>query len=218
MSTEANKPNYFEQLSQVNCQDHVEKKGRFTYLSWPFAISELCKRYPSSTWEVKRFNGVPYLQTDLGFFVEVAVTVEGITRSQIHPILNESNKPIAAPTTFQINTSIQRALVKAIALHGLGLYIYAGEDLPEISETAEELPRATPTAGVWESQSPENQKWLIELADQIAFLLTNNPPKAAELLQEKALDADEKVALWTRFDSKQRAELKKQLDALRVQK
>lgn len=89
---------------------------------------------PTATWEVKRFDGVPYLKTDCGYFVEVEVTVQGIPLSQIHPILNNPNKPVAEPNSFDINTSIQRCLVKAIALHGLGLYIYAGEDLPEIQE------------------------------------------------------------------------------------
>ena len=64
-------------------------------------------------------------------FVEVAVTVQGITLSQIHPVLDSRNRPLTAPNAFDINTSIQRCLVKAIALHGLGLYIYAGEDLPQ---------------------------------------------------------------------------------------
>jgi hypothetical protein len=86
--------------------------------------------------------------------------------------------------------------------------------LPE-SEAVEELPRIAPTAGVWESQSPENQKWLADLADQISELLLTDPIKAAVLLQEKALDADEKVALWTRFDSKQRSALKAQLDLMK---
>ena len=81
-----------------------------------------------------RFDGKPYLETAHGFFVEVAVTVDGITLSQIHPILGSNNKPLLAPNSFDINTSLQRCLVKAIALHGLGLYIYAGEDLPDADE------------------------------------------------------------------------------------
>ena len=70
------------------------------------------------------------MKTECGYFVEVAVTVKGITLSQIHPVLDNRNKPLEKPNAFDINTSIQRCLVKAIALHGLGLYIYAGEDLP----------------------------------------------------------------------------------------
>lgn len=126
--------NYFSKLAQIDCTEHVEKKGRFSYLSWAWAVKKLREVDSTATWEVKRFDGVPYLKTDCGYFVEVEVTVQGIPLSQIHPILNNQNKPIAEPNSFDINTSIQRCLVKAIALHGLGLYIYAGEDLPEIQE------------------------------------------------------------------------------------
>ncbi|MDZ4454618.1 DUF1071 domain-containing protein [Bacillus cereus] len=126
--------NYFSKLAQIDCSEHVEKKGRFSYLSWAWAVKKLREVDPTATWEVKRFDGVPYLKTDCGYFVEVEVTVQGLPLSQIHPILNNQNKPIAEPNSFDINTSIQRCLVKAIALHGLGLYIYAGEDLPEVQE------------------------------------------------------------------------------------
>src|SRR5690625_784552 len=126
--------NYFTELAKVNVSEHVEKKGRFNYLSWTFAVNELRKRHPDATWEIKRFNDKPFMQTELGYFVEVAVTVNHITLSQIHPVLDNRNRPISKPNPFDINTAIQRCLVKAIALHGLGLYIYAGEDLPTESE------------------------------------------------------------------------------------
>jgi len=127
--------NYFATLSAINVNDHVEKKGRFSYLSWPYAVSQLRQSDPTATWEVRRFDGLPYLACDAGVFVEVAVTVQGVTLSQLHPVLDGQNRPILAPTAFDINTSIQRCLVKAIALHGLGLYIYAGEDLPNVQDT-----------------------------------------------------------------------------------
>jgi hypothetical protein len=123
--------NYFARLARIDISEHVEKKGGFSYLSWAWAIDRLRKAHPDATWEVKRFDGAPYLKTDCGYFVEVAVTVAGVTLSQIHPVLDARNRPIAEPNAFEINTSIQRCLVKAIALHGLGLYVYAGEDLPE---------------------------------------------------------------------------------------
>lgn len=122
--------NYFARLSQIDVSAHVEKKGAFSYLSWPFAVAQLRLADPLAIWDVRRFDGLPYLVTEGGCFVEVAVTVQGVTLSQIHPVLDARNKPIAAPSVFDINTSIQRALVKAIALHGLGLSLYAGEDLP----------------------------------------------------------------------------------------
>ena len=140
--------NSYATLSQINVSDHIEKKGQFAYLSWPFAVAQLRLADPTACWEVKRFNDTPYLKTETGFFVEVAVTVQGITLSQIHPVLDSKNRPIAEPSAFDINTSIQRCLVKAIALHGLGLYIYAGEDLPEAEKPAAKAVKPTPIRGV----------------------------------------------------------------------
>jgi len=134
--------NYFTRLNQINVNDHVEKKGQFNYLSWPYAVAQLRLADPAACWEVRRFDGLPYLKTEAGYFVEVAVTVQGVTLSQIHPVLDGKNRPIFEPTAFDINTSLQRCLVKAIALHGLGLYIYAGEDLPETG-AGDEPPKPT---------------------------------------------------------------------------
>jgi hypothetical protein len=72
------------------------------------------------------------METSTGFFVQVTVTVGGVARTQIHPVLDNRNKTLEKPNAFQINTSIQRCLAKAIALHGLGLYIFAGEDVPQV--------------------------------------------------------------------------------------
>lgn len=124
--------NYFAKLSAINVSEHIEKKGEFSYLSWPFAVQQLRNFDEKATWEVKRFdNNLPYQKTELGVFVEVTVTVQGVALSQIHPVLDAKNRPLLEPSAFDINTSIQRCLVKAIALHGLGLNVYAGEDLPE---------------------------------------------------------------------------------------
>jgi hypothetical protein len=132
--------NAFARLNQVNVSANIEKKGDFSYLSWPFAVAQLRLADPEASWEVRRFGGMPYLRTEVGYFVEGVVTVQGVTLSQIHPVLDSKNRPLAEPTAFDINTSIQRCLVKAIALHGLGLYIYAGEDLPN----GEEQPKPQP--------------------------------------------------------------------------
>lgn len=135
--------NLFDQLASLDVGAHIEKKGRFSYLSWAYAVDILRRKDPLARWEVIRFDGLPYLASECGYFVEVAVTFQGVTLSQIHPVLDNNNKPILKPNAFQINTSIQRALVKAIAIAtGLGLYIYAGEDLP----TDAEKPTPTLTA------------------------------------------------------------------------
>ncbi len=136
--------NHFARLNAINVSEHIEKKGGFSYLSWPYAVAQLCLADPAATWEVRRFDGLPYLACDAGVFVEVAVTVQGVTLSQIHPVLDGRNRPLMSPNSFDINTSIQRALVKAIALHGLGLYIYAGEDLPQPANDAANDPTPEP--------------------------------------------------------------------------
>lgn len=137
--------NYFARLNAINVSDHLEKKGGFSYLSWPYAVAQLRLADPTAIWSVVRFNGLPYLATEAGVFVEVAVTVQGVTLSQIHPVLDGRNRPLIAPNAFDINTSIQRCLVKAIALHGLALYVYAGEDLPQpVTDAANDQSAAPP--------------------------------------------------------------------------
>ena len=128
--------NTFEKLNKVDVSQFTEKKGQFNYLSWAHAVRELLKICPTATWEVHLFDGPegtkqPYMKNGTGAYVQVSVDVDGVIRSQIHPVLDNRNQTIDNPNAFQVNTSIQRCLAKAIALHGLGLYIFAGEDLPE---------------------------------------------------------------------------------------
>ena len=126
------KEHYFEILRKHNVSEHMEKKGQFNYLSWAYAVEELRKLKPDATWRgIKDENGYPYTSTPAGHFVEVEVTVDDISLSQLPPVLDHRNQSIEQPNAFQINTSIQRCLAKAIALHGLVLYIFRGEDLPE---------------------------------------------------------------------------------------
>jgi hypothetical protein len=142
----------FEKGLKLDVTKHIEKKGRFNYLSWAWAVQELRKLDPKAEWEVREFtSGVlvdgkqydtdtaPYMKTEAGCFVEVLVVLSDGTKSQqIHPVLDNNNKTLADPNAFQINTSIQRCLVKAIALaSGIGLHIYAGEDLPPGDEKEE---------------------------------------------------------------------------------
>lgn len=159
--------NPFRRLFQLDVSKHVEKKGQFSYLSWPFAVAQLRLADPGASWEVCRFHGLPYLATDLGFFVEVAVTVEGVTLSQIHPVLDNKNRPILAPSAFDINTSIQRALVKAIALHGLGLSIYAGEDLPDLDEALAERTEPASAPVPAPASSPRNTAKVTPLPERL---------------------------------------------------
>lgn len=184
--------NYFTELYRVNVAEHVEKKNGFSYVSWPFAVAELRKRHPTATWEVVRFEGLPYQLTPLGFFVEVAVTVNEIRLSQIHPVLDHANRPLKEPNAFHINTSIQRCLVKAIALHGLGLFVYAGEDLPESSpehQTAAERSKATKNAKEYSKRVLDALNMGLEDA-------------AADIMREaKDYDEDFMADVWRTFST-----------------
>ena len=117
----------FDKLSKINVTEHIEKKGQFSYLSWPFAISEISKVDPSVTWEFP--NPVTYPDGTMMVFCNV--TSGGRTLPAFLPVMDNRNKAIANPNAFDINKAYQRCLVKGIALFGLGLYIFAGEDLPE---------------------------------------------------------------------------------------
>jgi len=210
----------FKTLSAINVNDHVEQKGRFKYLSWTWAVSELRKASPTATWEVIKFDGLPYCETKTGYFVEVAVTVDGITLSQIHPVLDNNNKTIPVPNAFQINTSIQRCLVKAIALHGLGLYIYAGEDLPDVDTDADNP--ASPFLTVNLPASPydpldeESIKFIEGLAAEITAL--HKDGLYAEAFSKSSnLLSEEKAHLWTLLDSKVRSALKSHKESLNLQ-
>jgi hypothetical protein len=136
---------------------------------------------------------MPYIKTELGYFVEVAVTVEGITHSQIHPVLDNNNRPIASPNSFQINTSIQRALVKAIALHGLGLYIYAGEDLPDVEgeddvAEAPATPKARGASATTSVPSARDKAIAEAKAKAQAKAAESNPNPAAEVAQDEGVE------------------------------
>jgi len=128
------KKSLFQRLSEINVSSFSEKKGQFTYLSWAWAVTELKKIAPEAYWIIHEWgtdgNEQPYQQTEAGCFVKVTVIAEGIEMTQVHPVLDHKNNTVKQPNSFEVNTSIMRCLTKAISLHGLGLYIYAGEDLP----------------------------------------------------------------------------------------
>jgi len=118
-------------LLKINVNDHTEKKNNLTYLSWAWAWAEVLKADPKATFTVHQFDGKPYMDVNGTGMVWVSVTMFDQGRTCMLPVMDYRNKPIPNPDAFQVNTAIMRCMTKAIALHGLGLYIYAGEDLPE---------------------------------------------------------------------------------------
>lgn len=131
----------YEILSQINVSDKTEKKNGLTYLSWSFAWSEALKYFPKSTYKVYKNNdGWNYHHDNKTAWVEVGCTINDIEHIEMLPVMDFRNKSITLDniTSMDVNKAVQRALTKAIARHGLGLYIYAGEDLPEQILTADE--------------------------------------------------------------------------------
>jgi len=118
-------------LLKINVNDRTEKKNGLTYLSWAWAWAEALKADPKANFKVEMFDGTPLMHVGGTFMVWVTVTMFDKPITCMLPVLDFRNKPIPTPNSFDVNTSIMRCLVKAIAMHGLGLYIFAGEDLPE---------------------------------------------------------------------------------------
>lgn len=128
--------NYFTELNSIDVSERVEKKGKLSYLSWAWAWAELKKRHPDATSTVYENNGLNYFHDGKTAWVKVGVTVNGIEHIEYLPVMDNYHNSIQLEkiTSFQVNTAIQRGITKAIARHGLGLYIYAGEDLPNNGE------------------------------------------------------------------------------------
>lgn len=231
--------NYFQKLNAVDVSHLSEKKNdKFTYLSWAFAQEVLGAHHPDAIIEVREYgeNNLPYLETPLGYFVQVYVTINEVKRGRPYTVTDSANRPLGAeywvkdkskpeggyytmnrkPNSFDINTAIQRAFVKSVAEHGLGLYIFAGEDLPTdvVSNRKDELLqkfaelRQNPKTDNWfvakESLLGSMEKWEISVLESMNAEL--DKLKAQKEAKDKA-----KAELARREGSKPETEEKKPL-------
>lgn len=140
------KQSVFEVLNAVNCNEHTEKKNGLTYLSWAWAWAEVKKRYPDADYTIyENSDGLLYHTDGRTAWVKTGVTIEGQELIEYLPVMDYNNKsiPLERITSFDVNKAIQRSLTKACARHGLGLYIYAGEDLPEGEDEKPAEPKKT---------------------------------------------------------------------------
>jgi len=120
------------ELLKINVNEHTERKGNLTYLSWAWAWAEVLKIDPSACWTAHEWADRPAMfLPDGSAMVKVTVEINGNIKSCVLPVMDNRNRAIQNPDAFAINTAIMRCLAKCIAMFGLGLYIYAGEDLPE---------------------------------------------------------------------------------------
>lgn len=153
-------------LLKINVNEHTEKKQGLTYLSWAWAWAEALQVDPAAKFHVHTFDvdGIsrPYMDVNGTGMVWVDVTLNGRTRTCWLPVMNHRNQPIQNPDAFQVNTALMRCMTKCLALFGLGLYIYAGEDLPEgatePAQQAQETPKpATKGADTTAPEKPSEQ-------------------------------------------------------------
>lgn len=154
-------PNYFEELNKINVNDKVEKKNGLSYLSWPYAWGELKKKYPEATFTIyENADGWNYHTDGRTCWVKTGVTVLGIEHIEELPIMDFKNKslPLNQVTSYDVNKAIQRSLTKAVARHGLGLYIYAGEDLPDDAEGSPEPQKAQPKKAPAKKAEPKKEE------------------------------------------------------------
>jgi len=128
------KKSVFEVLNAINVNEHTEKKNGLTYLAWAWAWQEVKKNFPSAFYTIyENRDGLNYHTDGRTCWVKTGVTIDGLEHIEYLPVMDYRNAsiPVDKVTSFDVNKAIQRSLTKAVARHGLGLYIYAGEDLPE---------------------------------------------------------------------------------------
>lgn len=131
--------NYFIELNAINVSDKIEKKNGLSYLSWAYAWGELKKLHPDANYTIyENKDGWNYFTDGKTCWVKTGVSVNGLEHIEYLPVMDFKNKsiPLDLITSFEVNKTIQRSLTKAVARHGLGLYVYAGEDLPEDNKVA----------------------------------------------------------------------------------
>ena len=205
-------------LLKFNVNEHIEKKMNLSYLSWAWAWTEALKADPKATFKVKTFfrdqyTEEPYMTLPGGTaMVWVTVTLFDKEMTCQLPVIDHRNKSITTPDAIAVNTSIMRCMTKALSLHGLGLYIYSGEDLPEDEgiKRKGDGPVHTPRGGIGEDLPDDVKDTLREYAATAEELCSQGKAvNALAFLDEQQLESDQKIWLSNLLSSTTRASLKK---------
>jgi len=211
-----------EKLLKTNVNEHVEKKNNLSYLSWAWAWAEALKADPTATYQIALFEEhgadgrkrtVPYMNINDTAMVMVTVTIFGKPMTCQLPVMDHRNKAIPNPDAFAVNTAHMRCMTKALSLHGLGLYLYAGDDLPEEGPVPASI-KHSPRGGIGEDLPEEEKEYLKALADSLTTQVASGEVgRAYERMTKENLEADQKTYLWDQLDSKTRSALKKAKEA-----
>lgn len=168
----------FKALASINVKDKIEKKGRFDYLSWAYAWAIIKDKYPDANRKVYESDhtGLNYFTDGNTAYVKVGVTVGGVEHIDYLPIMNHQNRSIKVEnvTSFDVNKAIQRSMVKAIGMHGLGLSLWAGEDLVDVSEDKPPVKKS-----VKPSLKKTHKNW----ADCVSYIKSNKTVPFAQLIK-----------------------------------
>jgi len=198
-----------KELLKLNVNEHTEKKLNLTYLSWAWAWDLALKADEQVTYKVEMFGDKCFMDINGTAMVFVTVTMFGKPMTCQLPVMDYRNKAIPKPDAFAVNTAIMRCMTKALSLHGLGLYIYSGEDIPEEASN----PKHKPTDGSLVSE--KQMTVLRDVAMEIIAHMTNDDLVGAYEEYMGVTDAEEKTYLWSLLDSKVRSTLKKHGESLK---
>ena len=191
-------------LLKLNVNEHTEKKGNLTYLSWAWAWDLALKADEQATYKVEMFGDKCFMDINGTAMVFVTVTIFGKPMTCQLPVMDFRNKAITNPDAFAVNTAIMRCMTKALSLHGLGLYIYSGEDLPE-----ETVAKIKPTDGALVTEKQKSM--LHDVATSIRDHFEQGDIIGAVEEVMTVTDVEEKTYLWSLLDSKIRSAIKNQL-------
>lgn len=200
--------NYFVALNKINVNDKIEKKNGLSYLSWAWAWGEVKKQHPEAVYTIyENKDGWNYHTDGRTCWVKTGVTVNGIEHIEYLPVMDYKNRsiPADAVTSFDVNKAIQRSLTKAVARHGLGLYIYAGEDLPEDDVTANipkvqsvnvDHPKAEAPATVRTTAAKLTEENLQKLQQNCKYVYGEAwAAKLAEMMEQQGINSLEDITV-----------------------
>ena len=210
----------YAQIRKINLNTHIEKKNGLSYLSWAWAVDQLLMLDSEASWEYgepRRFGKT--------LMVFCTVTAFGKRRTAQLPVMDFYNRAISNPDAYQVNTAMQRCLAKAISLHGIGLYIYAGEDVPQDIQMKDEIQaiskvskidqpvlppqnKITTIAGAMDSFTKDEQDLLNLIAENLTHLTETEQLEEANHIYY-SLSNEEKTAVWSLMASKTRSTIKK---------
>ena len=200
-------------LLKLDVSKHVEKKQNLSYLSWAWAWAEALKADPAATYKVEMFGDKCYMDINGTAMVWVTVIMFGKPMTCQLPVMDYRNKAIPNPDAFAVNTGIMRCMTKALSLHGLGLYIYAGEDLPQTDEGIKRKgdgPVVTPRGGIGDDLPDDTKEFLRDLASSTEELVQQGKAlQAREMIEEQQLESDQFVWLTNLLSAPTRSALKK---------